>query len=246
MTVPQKQIDELTKRMEGAAGNNLVSLILYGSAASGEYDPKLSNLNIFAVLRDTSFKALEALSLVAGWWAQQKQPPFLVMSLLEVERSTDVFTIEFMDMKRHHRLISGDDVLSGLSIPMHLHRVHVEYELREKLVLLRQRMLVAGGDDKKLWDLLLHSVPSFATLCRHAAIALGHDQNANNREAIRNLASLLNSDLSAIESVLDVREHKAEPVKIRVHELSRRYLAAIEHVTQAVDQRFESGNLGHS
>ena len=80
----------------------------------------------------------------------------------EFDRSTDVFTIELLDMKQHHRVLYGEDVLSGLRIAIDLHRVQVEYELREKLILLRQHILIADGNDAKLWDLMLRSAPSFS------------------------------------------------------------------------------------
>jgi len=75
----------------------------------------------------------------------------------ELERSTDVFTIELIDMKQHHRVLWGDDVIQGLQIPMRLHRVQVEYELREKLILLRQHLLLAGDDKRRIRE-LLHAV----------------------------------------------------------------------------------------
>ncbi len=44
-------------------------------------------------------------------------------------------------MQQHHRVLFGlDALLTGLQIPMDLHRVQVEYELREKLILLRQHI----------------------------------------------------------------------------------------------------------
>jgi len=35
--VPEKQIDEFVSKLRQAAGDNLESVILYGSAASGDY-----------------------------------------------------------------------------------------------------------------------------------------------------------------------------------------------------------------
>lgn len=244
--IPENKINEFVKRAREAAGTNLESVILFGSAAAGDYHPDFSNLNVFCVLRDTSFPALHALSTVAKWWDQQKQPPPLFMTRAELERSTDVFTIELLDMQRHRRILFGEDVLQGVQIPMHLHRIQVEYELREKLVLLRQRMVLSSESDKKLWDLLLRSVPSFVTLFRHAAIALGQEAQNGKRHALSSLSKALHFDLSAIESVLDVREHKADAKKVDVKELAHRYLAAIEQVTLAVDKAMESGTLGHS
>ena len=158
------KIDEFVKRSREAAGANLQSVILFGSAVSGDFHPGLSNLNLLCVLRDSSFAALQALAPVAKWWDGQKQPPPLCMTRREVERSSDVFTIELLDMQQHHRVLFGEDVVQGLRISMHVHRVQVEYELREKLILLRQQVLLAAGNDSRMWDLAV----AFCTLVRHA------------------------------------------------------------------------------
>ena len=56
----QDKLDEFVKRVREAAGPNLESIILFGSAVSGDFRPGLSNLNLFCVLRDSSFAALQA------------------------------------------------------------------------------------------------------------------------------------------------------------------------------------------
>jgi len=63
--IPEDKIGEFVKRAREAAGTNLESIILFGSAAGGDYDPDFSNFNLFCVLRDSSFAALETLSPVA-------------------------------------------------------------------------------------------------------------------------------------------------------------------------------------
>jgi len=244
--IPEDKIGEFVKRAREAAGTNLQSIILFGSAAGGDYDPDFSNVNLFCVVRDSSFAALETLSPVAKWWEKQKPPPALVMTRREPERSTDVFTIELLDMQQHHRVLFGTDVLQGLQIPMHLHRVQVEYELREKLVLLRQRMVLLSGDEKDLWELLLRSVASFATLFRHAAIALGVPTENGKQAALESLSKVIQFDASPIEQLLAVRKRKADRKDVAVRDLAKRYLAAIELVTEAVDKKMESGTLGHS
>src|SRR5262249_19892759 len=142
----------------------------------------------FCVLRDTSFAALQRLAPVADWWHKQKQPAPLCMTRQELERSADVFTIELLDMVQHHHVLFGEDVLQGLRISTHLHRVQVEYELREKLILLRQHFLLADNNISRLWDVVLHSAPSFTTLFRHALVALGSEGLTNRRAAIQTLA----------------------------------------------------------
>jgi hypothetical protein len=234
--VAESKIDDFVKRMSAAAGTNLESVILFGSAVAGDFHPEFSNLNLFCVLRDSSFAALQVLAPVALWWDGQKQPPPLFMTRHELERSTDVFTIELLDMQQHHRVLLGEDVLLGLEIPRDLHRVQVEYELREKLLLLRQQSLLASDSNRRLWELLVRSVSSFATLFRHALIVLGHAVPVRKREAVVALAEVLKFDPSPIQQVLDVRENKANPKKMDIHDLFARYLAVVERVAVAVDE----------
>ena len=119
------------------------------------------------------------------------------MTKQELLRSTDVFTIELLDMQQHHRVLFGDDVLKDLQIPMDLHRVQVEYELREKLILLRQHVLLASNNESRLWDLLLRSAPSFSTLFRHALVAMGDGKQVTRREAVTSLAGRVGFDASS-------------------------------------------------
>jgi len=237
--VPEKLINEFVSRTRHAAEPNLESIILYGSAASGSFDAEFSNINLLFVLKDAGFPSLQKLAPAMGWWHRQKQAPPLIMSGEELNRSTDVFSIELLDMKQHHRILFGQDVLQSITVAMHLHRVQVEYELREKLVLLRQRAVIVAGDDKRLWELLTRSAPSFVTLFRHALIALGESATGK-RETVDRLSKRVGFDPAAIYQVLDVREHKLPPKSVDVKALFARYLAAVEKVTAAVDQALDS------
>lgn len=244
--VPEKKINDFVRRLRAAAGANLESVILFGSAVVGDFHPEFSNLNLFCVIRDSSFAALQALAPAVKWWDAQKQPPPLFMTRDEIARCTDVFTIELIDMQQHHRIVFGADVLQGLSIPANLQRAQVEYELREKLAMLRQHLLLASGSDSRLWELLLRSVPSFTTLFRHALIVLGHDAPVGKREAVQALSKRIGFDASGILQVLDVRERKSDRKKVDVADVFSRYLAALEQVTAAVDRMLDSGTVGSS
>lgn len=239
--IPTDTIDEFVKRVRQAGGSNVESVILFGSAVSGDFHDGLSNVNLLCVVREASFAALRTLAPVAKWWDKQKQPPPLCMTRQELERSTDVFTIELLDIQQHHRVLLGEDPVKDLRIAMDLHRVQVEYELREKLILLRQHILLAEGNESRLWDLLLRSVSSFSTLFRHALIALGDTSQSARREAVHALAQRLGFDASAMLQVLDVREKKLDRKKLDVVELCSRYLAAVERVTSAVDMALDEG-----
>jgi len=236
---PEKLIDEFVERMREAAGTNLLAAILYGSAAAGDYVAGYSDVNLLCVLRETSFASLEAVAPAIEWWGKQKHRVPLLLSADEMRRSADVFSIEFLDMRRNYRLLWGEDVLQTLEIPMRLHRAQVEYELREKTILLRQRLLMVSGNAVAKWELLLRSLPAFGTLFRHALIALGDAGAGSKREAAAALAGKLGIDASVFGELLDIRERKVERKAAKLDEMFARYLQLVEQVTAAVDKMLD-------
>src|ERR1700674_944574 len=237
--VSEKLINEFVERMRAAAGTNLLATILYGSAASGDYIADYSDVNLLCVLRETSYAAIEALAPAIEWWGKQKHRAPLLMSAEEMRRSADVFSIEFLDMRRNYRVLWGEDILKTLEIPMRLHRAQVEYELREKTILLRQRLLMTSGNDEAKWELLLRSLPAFGTLFRHALIALGDAGAGSKREAAGALAATLGIDANVFGELLDIRERKKDRKAAKVDEIFARYLRLVEQVTAAVDKMLD-------
>ncbi|MGA2695136.1 MAG: hypothetical protein ABSE92_03700 [Terriglobales bacterium] len=238
--IPQHQLDEFVVRLSHAAGNNLQSVILYGSAADGEFHREFSNVNLLCVLRDASLPQLVGLADAADSWTRLHHPAPLIMTQDEITRSADVFSIEFMDMKRRYKVLYGEDVLLKLAVPMHLHRAQLEYELREKMILLRQSVLAAARDEKRLWEIMLSSLSAFTTLFRHVLIALGESGGLHSREAIRALHSRIAFDTSPFEHLFDIREHRADRKQLDPRQILDNYLHAIQQVTTAVDTMLDS------
>ncbi len=234
--VPEKLINEFVERMRASAGTNLLAVILYGSVAAGDYVADHSDVNLLCVLGDTSFAAIVTLAPVVEWWGKQKHRAPLLMSAEEMRRSADVFSIEFLDMRRQHRVLWGEDVLKTLEISMQLHRAQVEYELREKTILLRQRLLVTAGNEAAKWELLLRSLPAFGTLFRHTLIALGDAGAGSKREVAAALAAKLGIDTAVFGELLDIRERRRDRKSANVDKIFARYLRLVEQVTASVDK----------
>src|SRR5438445_6252167 len=114
--------------------------------------------------------------------------------------------MEFIYIKAQHRVLFGDDVITELKIPMHLHRTQVEYELREKLILLRQGLLLAAHDQRKVRHLLLHSVSAFSTVFHHALTATGGPMSAYRPERVPPIQARVGLVPSAFAPRLDVDE----------------------------------------
>jgi hypothetical protein len=127
-----------------------------------------------------------------------------------------------------------------LEVPLSLHRLQVERELRTNWLRLRQAILAAPLNDKAHLAIMSRSVSSFCVLFRHALMALGQPMPATKREAVAAVASLTGADPSGFHAVLDLREGTRNKGAIDVKASLRKYLGLVEVVTAEVDRRLEA------
>ena len=231
-----KDLERLVEKLKTAAGENLSSVVLYGSAASGHFHPGHSDLNVLCVLAKLDAQSLEALGPVARWWMGKHQPAFLLFTMDELRCSADVFAVELLDIKAAHHVLYGDDCFTGFDVPMDLHRVQVERELRTKVIRLRQAYVGAAGDSKAVLALLTQSVSSFVTLFRHTLVVFGEQPSQDRHAMLEQLGRRLSVDLAPFHRVLEVREGNKKSSDIDVSAIARTYLDVVTRVADEVDR----------
>jgi hypothetical protein len=232
----EAKLKELVDRLQAAAKANLQAVALYGSAATGEFHEGHSDLNVLCLVQRANSSDLEILHGVAEWWIKKGNHAPLIFTRDELQRSADIFAIELLDMKSRHRILFGENFLTGLEVPLNLHRLQVERELRTNWLRLRQAILAAPLTEKAHLSIMTQSLSTFCALFRHALFALGQPLPATKREAVANVAALTNADSSSFQALLDLREGKQNK-KIDVEPSLRSYLAFVEAVTNEVDRR---------
>src|SRR5579863_7992429 len=209
-----EDLKELVTKLEHAFSGRLVSVVLYGSAASGSgplgaRQDKLADLNVLCVLKEITPQELSEAEPVLRWWRGKKHPSPLLMSEEEAHNSADSFPIEFRDMKDHRKLLFGVDVIADVHVDPKYHRVQVEHELRAKLFRLRQQGAQVLSDPQKLLTLCVDSVSTFCVLGRHALLAAGVAVKPERRAMVKQLGSTLQMEVAPFETLLDIREDKS-------------------------------------
>jgi hypothetical protein len=234
------KLDELVQKLKGAAGANLKSVILYGSAATEEFHARHSDLNLLCVVEQADAAHLVALHGAVEWWIRREQRAPLVFTLDELRRSADIFAIEFLDMKSRHRVLHGENVLADLEVPLQFHSIQVERELRTNWLRLRQAVLAAPQKPKIALEIMTASFSSFTALFRHALIALGEQPAETKREAIDRIAKFAGADPAGFRAILAFRERKLKEREMNVESTMNQYFAFVEAVTDEFDRRIES------
>ncbi len=233
---PEAELTELVPRLREAAGRNLVSVIVYGSAAGKDFKREYSDLNVLLVANKLPLEGLKALIPVMTWWRERGHPGLVIFTREELERSADVFAIELYDMKQRHRVLEGEDIFATLKIPMTLHRIELERELRTNLLRLRQGYIADPSEDAVL-NLMLQSISSFGTLFRHVLIAIGQEPPLHRREVTTKLGELVGYDPKPFLEIYDLREGRSHA--LHVEDTFRQYLFIVEQVTTWVDRKLE-------
>ncbi len=231
----EKLLNQLIEKLQKAYGDQLVSVVLYGSAAVGDYSGKFSDINVFCVLRKVTPAELAAAEPIFRWWRDKDNPAPLLMSEEEVRTSTDCFPIEFHDIKERHRILHGADVVEDLVIDDSFYRAQVEYQLRAKILRLRQKGAGVMHDKSLLLRLLADSVSTFCVLTRHALLLHGVDTPFEKREIIRLAGERFGVETAPFESLLDLRDEKIKPKELAPVWIYEQYLKEIAAVVAHVD-----------
>jgi hypothetical protein len=236
LTGMQKDLEQLVARLAKANGLQLVSVVLYGSAATGDHNSSYSDLNILSVLKQVTPAELHACEPIFRWWHDLGHPSPLLLSEHEVATSSDCFAIEFQDIQEHHRLLHGKDIVSSLVVDRSFYRAQVERELRSKLLRLRTKAAPILSEKEPLARLLADSVSTFCVLFRHALLLHAVPCHPNRRTIIDQSHKTFAIESAPFLQLLDAREEKIALKQLDPVALLTVYLRELSVVIEAVDR----------
>ena len=101
---PEEIFQEIILDYQGIFGPDLLSIILYGSGARGEYIPKKSDINFLMLLTENGIDHLsKAFKTVLKWHKKRVHTP-LFLTAEYIKSSLDVFPIEFLNLQAHYKV----------------------------------------------------------------------------------------------------------------------------------------------
>jgi predicted nucleotidyltransferase len=229
-------LEEFTRSLGAALGDNLVSLVLFGSAARGTHVQGRSDLNTLLIVRDATVARLHGAAPVVAEWARAGEPPPLIFAESEWRASADVFAIEIEDMREAHRVLAGRDPFDGLVTRRSDLRRELEHEARGKVLRLRTEYAAAAADGKALERLLAHSAGTFFVLFRAALRLTGGVPPAAHDALVKETAAATGLDGAAFEWVLAALGGRTPSPLQPYDPIAGRYLDAMEKLADWVDR----------
>ncbi len=234
----QQQFSAFIDDLKATHGANLASVILYGSAAVGDFISTASDYNLLIALREIRPKDLRDAHACMREWQRMGHPVPVYFTVAELKEAGDVFPIEFHQMEQARKVLYGEDVLADVKISDAFLRHQTEYELRSKLLQLRRLYIPASVASDKLCGLMSESLVSFVALFRAVLLLHKVAPPLTKSAIIDATVKHLKIDGEPFEKIIEIRKNSASNSlnEISANQLFSGYMEQIERVIDAVDK----------
>ncbi len=217
-------------------GEDLLSVVLYGSGAGADYNPKRSDLNFLILLTEEGIGRLSGLIEAVKRWRKYSVATPLVISKSFLVNALDSYPVEFLNMKRRYRVVFGDDPLCFLSFGNEYIRLQIERELRGKLLHLRRGWLETRDNAKDLRRLIARSLTAFVSLFCALLYLKQLEIPEQNNDIIRAAAEAIGFDAGVFLACEDIRRGEDHFSSEEIKAAFRRYLQEVEKLTKQIDR----------
>jgi hypothetical protein len=236
-TVVQEALGGLIDDLRATHGENLASVVLYGSAAAGDHIELRSDYNLLIALHRITPDDLRLAQAPMREWQRLGHPLPVYFTVEELSDAGDVFPIEYHQMAKARIVLYGKDPFEFVELSDTNLRHQTEYELRSKLIQLRRLYIPASVSLEKLCDLMSDSLASFAALFRAVLLLHGQEAPVAKPDCVRATVKLLKLDSGPFERIFEFRKSDVLPQsESEANELFGAYMFQIEQVVEAVDE----------
>jgi len=237
---PEDIFDEFKDDYITIFGDDLVSVILYGSGARGEYIAKKSDINFLIVLNDNGMEHLnDSIDLVAKW-EKRRVPVPLFLSEDYIKSSLDAFPLEFFNIRLAYSVAYGKDVLKDLNIEKGNLRLQCERELKAKLLLLRRSFLQANGEVRLLTGLVKQSFSAFISIFNALLYLKGNEIPGEYLSIIKEMSENYDINRDLFQDLSQIKKEEKKFTKDEIKKIVWEYILEIKGLSKKVDQMVNS------
>ncbi len=231
-----EKAEKVAAQIADDLGENLKSVLLFGTAIRGGVAPAHQEVNIMVVVEDASTDAIRPIEKSLAAWVKKGNAAPLIFEQSEWEGSTDVFPIEIEDMREAHRLVAGTDPFEGIVTERNDLRQELEREVRGKLLQLRAQYAAFAPNGGALTRLLVDSAPTFFVLMRALVRLEGQAPETTPARLVEQAGSIAGLDVGAFQWVVD--KISGDKVKaLRSDDpIAAGYVNEMQKLTHYVDQ----------
>lgn len=236
-------LTSLTEEVHLFCNDNLISIYLYGSAAGKGYVPERSNLNTLILLKKAENDALTGIARIYKKRATLRFVAPLVLTPDYIRSSTDVFPIEFLDIKENSILLTGKDLLKDIAIDLSCLRKQCEREIKGQLVRFRGSYLEVEGDQKGMERLVISAISSLIFPLKNILRLVNQKVPESNDAVIKECCKAMNVTDAPFLEALGMKKGERKVSLDGLYAVISGYMSAVEEISNKIDAMKAEGRL---
>jgi predicted nucleotidyltransferase len=217
-----------------ALGSNLKSFVVYGSAATGELYKK-SDYNTLIVTEEIDLKELDKVSKQIKKWVKKGNPPPMIFTKHSLERSSDVFPLELLDIKENNITLFGENVFKDMEVSPENLRVETERELKSALLRLMRSYIMTGGGRRDMKRVMRESVSGMIAVFKGLLRLYNIKPPQKKMDIIAAMPEEMKINKALFSEILSLKEGKDRIKNAR--ETFYLYIREIERVIDIADKK---------
>ncbi|HSF08722.1 MAG TPA: hypothetical protein VLA60_04870 [Nitrospirales bacterium] len=223
-------------------GADLEGLLLYGSAARGDFIAGRSNFNFLVLVRALSVSGLQRAGQLHRKWGKHQIVAPLVMTQEELAQSRSLFPLEYFQMQEHHVRLAGKDPFGAGHIDGQQLGWQCAHELLANVFRMRQRFVEGEGRAEAIRALLMLSITSVLPCVRGILRVIGQPSKGKDVQILECLPHALQFEPTVLLEILQMKRGLNSPGSLEWSKVYERYLQTLEGLCQRVQAvRQESG-----
>ncbi|MBL7073510.1 MAG: hypothetical protein ISS33_07090 [Candidatus Omnitrophica bacterium] len=229
-------ITSFLEALEEAYGEDLLSVFAYGSATTADYNPKTSDINIAVVLKDVSIEILKKAASGIRKAVRNKIVVPLFLTPEYIKRSLDSFPIEFITMKDFRCVLFGEDSLKDVEVKKEDLQRECEYQLKGKLLMVRQVYLERVLRKENLELLIKKTFQSLMPVFQGILKIRSDAPISGKQETLSKLSEEFNLDMSVFQEVLKDKKNDGKIGSQNVETFLNDFLQKLRQLSEIVDK----------
>jgi len=211
------------------------SFVVHGKALSGECDEARPVVEIIIIPSEMNIVLLEKISPIISKYSERLEISAEVMTYEEILLSSDVFPVRYLELKKNHAVVLGEDLLGELDISREHLRLHCEQELRGFSKELRSDFMSCYPDSGRLFGALVKTLPTFLLNLKHFVEFKTGEVVPTVKEVVEKAAAITGIRFQAVEEIFASRRNPAAFNLEKLKSLYSDFIVIAEALTRQAD-----------
>ncbi len=237
----QQLLRSYVKDVAQVFGNQVESVLLYGSAVRGEFLPGRSNLNLLLFVSSYDVAVLRKYNGLHKRWSKEQLVVPLFLTAADLQSAAFVFPLEYQDIYEWHRVLWGQNPFVGFKVDTRHLTGEVLQALRGNLLRVRQRLVEGGSTEEAMTILLPLSITALLPVLRGTQRLLGRPALSHGEPLLKDLEVHFGINLTGLRDALLLKRGQISPGHKEVPRLMDRYLESLGQLVTTVEQRLGQG-----